>query len=276
MTSKRVVLVTGCSTGIGAHCARRLRDDGWLVFATARKDDDLARLRADGFDAVYLEQTEPASIEAAVDYVLAQTDGRLDAVFNNAGYAQPGTIEDLPIEALREQMDVNFFAYHIMVRKIVPVMRAQGFGRIVHCSSVLGRVVIPLRGAYCASKFALEGLTISLRQELDGSGVFATCIEPGPIPSSIAVNASRYAAKYIDAENSVHHALYKRRLAELASQNPPADGWGSEPVYKALDKALNAKRPKPHYAVTPQTHISFMLDRILPKDLFYRLLKTRA
>ncbi|MEL6436011.1 MAG: SDR family NAD(P)-dependent oxidoreductase [Pseudomonadota bacterium] len=276
MTTKPSVIVTGCSTGIGAHCARRLRDDGWHVVASAREDEDLARLRDEGFEAIFLEHRDPDSIAKFFDQAMVATGGRLDALFNNAGYAQPGAVEDLPIEALREQMEVNFFAYHQLMLLAAPVMRAQGHGRIVNCSSIMGRTCMPWRAAYTASKFALNALTVTLRMELEGTGVYASVIEPGSIPSNIALNGAAYADKYIDLEASPHREKLEKRLANLRSQPAPTDLSGAEPVYNALRKALTARRPKPHYPVTMQAHIGIMMERFLPKDVVYRLLASMA
>lgn len=271
MANKQNIVVTGCSTGIGAHCAQRLKEDGYRVLVSARNDDDLARLKVAGFEAHYLEHRDPASIDAFVDWALAACDGSLHGWFNNAGYAQPGAVEDLPVEALRDQMDVNLFAYqHIMLR-VVPVMRAQGSGRLINCSSVLGRIPIPWRAAYSASKAALNSLTMTLRQELYRSGVHASVIEPGAIPSNIAINSIAYADRWIDAENSVHGERYSKRLEDLRRQSPPEDLSGAEPVYKALRHALTAKRPRAHYPVCRETHLAFMAMRLLPRDLCYRL-----
>lgn len=276
MATRRTILVTGCSSGIGAHCARRLREDGWQVFPTARSDVDLERLRSEGFEALALDYRDPASIEACFDAVMKATGGRLDALFNNGGYAQPGAVEDVPMEALREQFECNVFGYHALTLRAVPVMRAQGHGRIVHNSSILGRLTMPMRGAYNASKHALNGLMVSLRMELEGSGVFVSMIEPGSIPSRIGDNALAYAHKYIDIENSVHRAAYDRRMAELRSSGGDDDGRGAEPVYAVLKKALNAARPAPHYPVTWQAHGALAALRVLPRDLAYRLLTYRA
>jgi NAD(P)-dependent dehydrogenase (short-subunit alcohol dehydrogenase family) len=130
MTSSRTILITGCSSGIGAHCARALKRDGWRVFATARKAEDLAALKADGLEAFYLDYREPASIEALVRDVLAATGGTLDALFNNGGYAQPGAVEDVPMAALREQFETNLFGWHDLTCRIVPIMRKQRHGHI--------------------------------------------------------------------------------------------------------------------------------------------------
>lgn len=267
------VLITGCSTGIGRYCALRLRDDGYRVFATARKAADLERLRGEGMAAaLYLDYREPESIRATFDTVMAETGGSLDALVNNGAYSQPGAVEDLPVAALREQFDANFFGWHELAQMAMPVMRKQGRGRIVHLSSILGLVPAPLRGAYVASKYALEGLMLTSRMELEASGVHVSLIEPGPVPSKIAENALAYARKYIDIEGSVYAKEYARRIAELeaggtADDGGKAAGW----VYRCLRHALNAANPKPHYLVTPQARLGVAAKWLLPAGLFYRL-----
>ena len=212
----RTIIVTGASSGIGAYCARALKRDGWRVFATARKPEDIAALKADGLEAFYLDYREPASIEALVGDVLQRTDGTLSALYNNGAHAQPGAVEDLPIEALREQFEANFFGWHDLTRRIVPVMREQGHGRIVHCSSILGLTPALWRGAYVASKHAVEGLMLTMRMELTGSGIHVSLIEPGPVESRIAPNALPWFERYIDHENSVHREAYQAQLAPHA------------------------------------------------------------
>ncbi len=207
---QRSIIITGCSSGIGACCAEALKSQGWRVFATARKDADIDALRAKGIETHYLDYTQPQSIANLVDGVLRQTAGTLDALFNNGAYAQPGAIEDLPVEALRQQFEANFFGWHDLTRRVVPVMRRQGHGRIVHCSSILGLVPMKWRGAYVASKFALEGLMLAQRMELEGSGIDVSLIEPGPIASRFTYNAASHAEANIDMEASVHRELYQR------------------------------------------------------------------
>ncbi|WP_421856974.1 SDR family NAD(P)-dependent oxidoreductase [Oricola sp.] len=277
MQDKPSILVTGCSSGIGRYCAGRLREDGFRVFATARKDADLAALRSDGFEAHYLDYRESDSVCAAFDAVVEATGGRLDALYNNGAYSQAGAVEDLPTDALREQFEANLFGWHELARLAVPVMRAQGGGRIVHASSVLGLVPAPLRGAYVASKFALEGLVASQRMELYGSGVDVSLLEIGPVPSKIALNAIPYVHKYIDVDGSVHAALYRRRLAQLEAGGTADDGGRAlEQVYSALNRALTARNPKTHYLVTPNTRIAAFGKWLLPADLFYRLVAKRT
>lgn len=241
------------------------------MFATARKADDLARLRDDGFDTHYLDYRETESIRATFDAVMTATNGRLDALFNNGAHAQPGMVEDLPTEALREQFEANVFGWHELTRMTVGAMRTQGHGRIVHCSSILGLVPARLRGAYVASKYALEGLMLTQRMELLGSGIHVSIIEPGPVPSMLAANALAYVEKYIDLENSVHAEAYARRIAELKAGGTGDDGGkGAGQVYDALRHALTAASPKPHYVVTRQAKIAVLGKWLLPSALFYR------
>jgi NAD(P)-dependent dehydrogenase (short-subunit alcohol dehydrogenase family) len=269
----RTILITGCSTGIGSCCARGMKARGWRVFATARKPADIARLKDDGLETVYLDYTEPESISAALEQVLAATDGRLDALFNNGAYAQPGAVEDLPMAALREQFETNFFGWHDLTRQVIPVMRGQGHGRIVHNSSVLGLVAMGFRAAYTASKFALEGYSDTLRIELDGTGIHVATIEPGPIESRMGQTAARAARRHIDIENSIHRDYYRRRIAALEQGKGNTSGQlGPEAVLKVLVHACESARPRTHYYVTRQTHIAAAMRRLLPGRLLHAAL----
>ncbi|CCV05163.1 Short-chain dehydrogenase/reductase SDR [Mesorhizobium metallidurans STM 2683] len=273
----RTVIVTGASSGIGAYCARALKADGWRVFATARKPDDIAALEADGIEAFYLDYREAVSIEALVASVLERTGGRLDALFNNGAYGQPGAVEDLPVAALREQFEANVFGWHDLTRRVMPVMRRQGHGRVVHCSSILGLTPLRFRGAYAASKHAVEGLMLCMHQELQGSGIHVSLIEPGPVTSKIASNGLVWFLKNIDYENSVHRLAYKSQLERLrAGGSTSRLKPGPEVVYAALRHALLSRRPRPHYVVTVPARIGVILKRILPASMLYRLLAKRA
>ena len=268
----RTIIVTGASSGIGAYCARALKRDGWRVFATARRPEDLSALEADGIEALYLDYTEPESIAALVDTVLARTGGTLDALYNNGAYAQAGAVEDLPVEALRAQFETNVFGWHDLTRRVVPVMRKQGHGRIVHCSSILGLMPVKFRGAYSASKHAIEGLMLCLRAELAGSGIEVSLIEPGPIVSRIASNGLPFFERNIDHDTSFHRESYRAQLARLRSGGTKSR-FKLEPdaVYAVLRHALEHPRPRPHYVVTLPAKIGTILKRLLPASLFYRL-----
>lgn len=277
MEELRTIIVTGASSGIGAHCARALKAEGWRVFATARKPEDIAALEADGLEAFYLDYREPKSIAKLVADVLERTGGTLGALFNNGAYSQVGAVEDVPVAALREQFEANFFGWHDLTNRIVPVMRRQGSGRIVNCSSILGITAVKYRGAYAASKHALEGLTLCLRAELQGSGVHVSLIEPGPIRSKIATNALPWFFKNIDHENSVHRKSYDAQLARLTGGGISSRlKLGPEAVHVVLRHALLSPRPRPHYLVTVPAKIGALLKRILPATLFYRVLSSRA
>lgn len=267
------IIVTGCSSGIGAHCARALKGEGWRVFATVRREEDLASLEADGIEALMMDYTRPDTIAALVEIVLARTGGRLDALFNNGAYGQAGAVEDLPVEALRLQFETNVFGWHDLTRRVIPVMRKQGHGRIVQCSSILGIVPYRWRGAYNASKFALEGLSLTLRMELEGSGVHVSLIEPGPIASRFTANALTHIERNIDLENSVHAQEYRRQLQRLRGEGKPARGkLGPEAVHHVLRHALTAKAPRPHYIVTTPARQGALLKKLLPAALFYRII----
>ena len=274
MDDRRTIIVTGCSSGIGAHCARALKADGWRVFATVRKEADLASLGADGIEALMMDYTKPDTIAALVDQVRECTGGRIDALFNNGAYGQAGAVEDLSTDVLREQFETNFFGWHDLTRRIVPIMRAQGHGRIVNCSSILGLLPYRYRGAYTASKYALEGLTITLRMELEGSGIGVSLIEPGPIASRFTANALAKIRENIDLEGSVHAQQYRRQLKRLDGRGPISrHKLGPEAVYDVLTHALTSPRPRPHYLVTTPARQGAFLKRILPATLFYKLMR---
>lgn len=265
MTAK-TVLMTGCSSGIGYAAAHGLRDRGWRVFAACRQQADCDRLIAEGFDSPRLDYTDNDSIHAALAHVLAETGGTLDALYNNGAHGTPGAVEDLPTNALRAIFESNFFGWHELTRAVLPVMRAQGHGRIVQCSSVLGLVTLPWRGAYNASKFALEGLTDTLRIEMRDTPIKIILIEPGPVTSRIRANSIPHFERWIDWENSPRKAQYQKKLLNrlYESSGPDTFELPPEAVVKKLVHALEAPRPRPRYYVTTPTYISGFLRRILP------------
>ncbi|MDQ0325586.1 NAD(P)-dependent dehydrogenase (short-subunit alcohol dehydrogenase family) [Rhodopseudomonas julia] len=275
----RSILITGCSSGIGRHCALGMARRGWRVFATARNEADLAALRGAGarygLEAIYLDYADEASIEAALNSVLAATEGRLDALFNNGAYSQPGALEDLSSAVLRAQFDANFFGWHELTRQVIPVMRRQNTGRIVMNSSVLGLVALGFRGAYNASKFALEGYTDTLRIELAHTGIEVVAIEPGPIESRMTENAVAAFHRNVDIDASVHAAYYRRRLASMEKGGNTFGQLGPEAVLEVLIEACEAPNPATHYAVTRQTRIAAFGRRLLPRRLLHKA-ATRA
>ena len=183
--SEKTILITGCSSGIGYDCAHGLRSAGWRVFASCRRPEDCVRLQKEGFDSPLIDYEQPETIETGLQEVLSATGGTLDALFNNGAYGVPGAVEDLPTDALRAIFEANFFGWHELTRKVIPIMRAQGHGRIIQNSSVLGFVTLPWRGAYNSTKHALNALTATLRIEMVDTGIHVVQIEPGPVTSMI-------------------------------------------------------------------------------------------
>lgn len=269
----RSILVTGASTGIGRAAVETLSRRGWRVFATARRDGDLAELAAlPGVEAIYLDYCDEASVAACAERVLAATGGRLYALYNNGAYGQLGAVEDLPTDVLRAQFQANLFGWHDLTRRLVPAMRRCGRGRIVQCSSVLGIVAMKWRGAYVASKFALEGLTDTLRQELRGSGIEVVTIRPGPIATRFVPNAMARLRATIDLEGSIHSDAYRRRLERLERGGSSRFKLPPSAVVDTLILALERPRPRATYAVTTPTVVMSWARRVLSDTRLSRLL----
>lgn len=270
----RTILITGCSTGIGLAAARKLKGRGWRVFATARKAEDVERLeKAEGFEALRMELSDPASIAAGVAEVLRRTGGTLDALYNNAGFGMIGAVEDVSAELVRRHLDVNVVAVHELSRLVVPVMRNQGHGRIVMCSSALGFVSGPYRAAYCASKFALEALSDALRMEVARDNIHVSIIQPGPIQSQFAATAAATLKDNIDIARSVHRAHYDARIAEIdGGGRNRRFKLGPEAVVDKLIHALESPRPKTRYKVGLPTQGAAILKRVLPDRWLDRIM----
>lgn len=266
MAPPRSILITGSSSGIGLDAARSLQTRGWRVFATCRQEADCERLRAEGLESFRLDYADEASIAEALSTVLERTGGTLDALYNNGAFACPGAAEDLPRGALREIFEVNLFGYHDLTRRVIPVMRAQGHGRIVNCSSVLGLVGMKWRAAYVSTKFALEGLTDVLRIEMQGTGIDVILIEPGPIPTRIRENSIPHFEKWIDWQNSARAEDYRKLLHRLYEPKTGPDRFElpCSAVTAKLIHAIESPRPRPRYYVTNATHLMGLARRILP------------
>lgn len=264
--AQKTILITGCSSGIGYAAAVGLRAAGWRVFAACRRVEDCERLREEGFDSPLIDYEDTDTITSGLAEVLAATGGTLDALFNNGAYGVPGAVEDLPTDALRAIFEANFFGWHALTRQVIPVMRAQGHGRIVQCSSVLGFVTMPWRGAYNATKFALEGLTDTMRIEMRDTPIHVILIEPGPVTSRIRANSIPHFERWIDWEASPRIAQYRDKLRKRLYQDTGPDPFELPPqaVVKKLQHALEEPRPRPRYFVTTPTYIMATLRRILP------------
>jgi len=257
------ILVTGCSSGIGYYCAKALAKKGYRVFATARKSEDVERLQEEGLESIELDLDDSQSIQKAVDEVLKRCDGKLYALFNNGAYGQPGAVEDLSRQTLRSQFETNIFGTQELTNLVLPAMRACKEGRIIQNSSVLGIVSMRYRGAYNASKYALEGLSDTLRLELMGTNIFVSLIEPGPISSNFRKNALAKFIQNIDTKKSAHEKEYEQKLESLKSEDDVPFTLGSDAVFKALLHALESKKPRARYRVTTPTKLFAILKRVL-------------
>lgn len=258
------ILITGCSSGIGLYTAQYLLKEGFQVFATARKAEDVERLKQLGLNSLQLDLNNSVSIKNAVIRIMDQTGGRLYALFNNGAYGLPGAVEDLSREALRAQFETNVFGTFELTNLILPVMRKQGYGRIIQNSSILGFAAMPYRGAYNGSKFAIEGLTDTLRQELHNTNIHISLIEPGPIVSDFRKNAYNAFKTFIDAKNSIHKDNYSSMIERLNKEGPAAPfTLGPEAVCEKVVHALKSKRPQIRYYVTKPTYIMAYLKRLL-------------
>jgi short-subunit dehydrogenase len=273
MNSDKAILITGCSTGIGYATAVSLKNRGYRVICTARKPEDIERLQGEGFECLALDLRDSNSIQQMVVQLKNLTDNQLYAVFNNGAYGQPGAVEDLSREALRTQFETNLFGTHELTNLLIPIMREQGHGRIIYNSSILGFVAMKFRGAYNASKFALEGLADTLRLELKGSGIHIVLIEPGPIISDFRKNAFAQYQAHIDKTTSFHRATYEAMEARLNKEGPAAPfTLPATAVADAVIKALESKSPRYRYPVTFPTHLFAWLKRLLPASWLDRIL----
>lgn len=263
--TKKSILITGCSSGIGLHAALTLDARGYQVFATARSMEDVDKLKEKGLNAFRLDLDDAASIHQALDSVLDETKGRLDYLFNNGAYGQPGALEDLPTQALKQQFETNVFGWHELTKRVLPIMRAQGHGRVIQCSSVLGFVSMAYRGAYNASKYAVEGLTDTLRLEFKDTDIKFILLEPGPINTQFRANALAAFNQHIDMASSIHQAAYEQQILRLSAEDSNAPfALPALAVTKALIHALESKRPKLKYRITVPTKVFAILKRLLP------------
>jgi len=263
--ANKPILITGCSSGIGLCVAQGLSDRGYPVFATARREKDVSKLQSMGLNSLQLDLQSSDSIRSAVEQVLQASGGRLYGLFNNGAYGQPGAVEDLPTDALRQQFETNLFGWHELTRLVLPSMRTHGEGRIIQNSSVLGLVALTYRGAYNASKFALEGLSDTLRLELHGSNIFVSLIEPGPIKSQFRANAFKQWELNIDASRSAHKPAYDAMVERLTKTGPAVPfTLPPEAILEKVVCALESKKPRARYYVTFPTYLLGTLKRLLP------------
>ncbi len=264
---QKSILITGCSSGIGLDAATSLKNSGWRVFATCRQATDCETLQAAGFESFVLDYADSESVRNAAAETLQRTGGTLDALYNNGAYGIPGFTEDIPRDAMRHLFETNLFGPFELINQVLPAMRKQGHGHIINCSSVLGLMAMRYRGPYNASKFAMEGLTDTLRLELHGSGIHAVLIEPGPITTRIRVNSQPHFEKWIDKDASVHSETYKNtiipRLYAPVGGSPDRFELPCSAVTEKIITALNSDNPNPRYYVTKPTYLAGVFKRIL-------------
>lgn len=272
--SARNVLVTGCSTGIGYCVAHGLRARGYRVVATARTPEDMECLRNEGLEVVSLELADPDSVQTCAETFLKLANNSVYAVFHNGAYGQSGALEDISREVLEQQFAVNVFGWHQLTNLLLPAMRAQGAGRIIYNSSVLGIIALPFRGSYNASKFAIEGIADTLRLELYGTGIQVSLVEPGPIESAFRKNSLKAMRAHVDITGSVHSKKYQNAIRRMEKAGPAAPfTLPPEAVLKKVIHALESERPKARYYVTFPTHLFGTLRRLLPTRALDRVLR---
>jgi NAD(P)-dependent dehydrogenase (short-subunit alcohol dehydrogenase family) len=260
----RNVLITGCSSGIGRCAALGLAKRGYRVFAAVRRDEDAAALREAGLKTVVLDLSSSESVRHGAEEVILRTGGHVHALVNNAAYGQPGAVEDLSREALREQFETNVFGTQELTNRILPLMRLHNDGRIVQISSLLGIVCLAYRGAYNASKFALEALTDTLRLELRGTAIRVSIVEPGPITSRFRENAYAAYKRHIRKDESAHRAYYESVERRLGGTKPLPFTLAPEAVLEKIIHAIESPRPRLRYPVTFPSHLFTWLRRLLP------------
>lgn len=272
----KTILITGCSSGIGEASARMLREKGWRVFATCRREEDAERLKSEGFESWRLDYADEENVAAGAAEALSRSGGKLDALFNNGAWALPGPAEDLPREGLRAIFEANLFGPHQLATAVIPAMRAAGGGRIVNCSSVLGMVAAPYRGAYNATKFALEGLTDTLRLELGELGVRAILIEPGPISTPFRRNARPPFERWMKPrrESSAHPQEMWAKVEKRLYKDKEGGRFDLPPeaVAVKLLRALEAENPRARYFVTTPTYAAALFRRFLPGRVLDRIM----
>jgi len=263
---QKTILITGCSSGIGLSAATQLQQKGYRVFATARKESDVQKLKDLGLESLVLDVNDSDSIRRSLNHVLEKTGGTLDALFNNAGYAQPGAVEDLTRDMMRAQFETNVFGAMELTNLVIPVMRQQGHGRIIQNTSILGIITMPYRGAYNASKFALEGFTHTLRQELRHTNIHVSIIAPGPIASRFRQNAYQSYQQTINLQPTRHSAIYQK-MEKFFFNAPESDRRFTLPADAVMTKLLHAlenPHPKVHYYIGMPAQLFAFLRRILP------------
>ena len=259
------ILITGCSSGIGYQCAKQLHEMGYKVIATCRQQADVTRIKSEGITCIQLDLANSQSIELALKRILLETDGKIDALFNNGAFGLPGAVEDLSRQAMEYQFQTNVFGTQELTNAVVKIMRKQGYGKILYNSSILGFAAMQYRGAYNASKFAIEGFADTLRLEIKQDNIQVSLIEPGPILSDFRKNAFEQFKRWISIDDSAHKEKYQAMVSRLETVGPSAPfTLGPEAVTKCVIHALQNNKAKIRYRVTVPTIVFAYLKRMLP------------
>ena len=255
------VVITGCSTGIGLETAIYLKQKNINVYPTAREMVDVDNLKVLGFEnAMQLDVTDTQQIQKVISKIL-EKEKIIDVWFNNAGFGQAGAVEDIRTDVLREQFETNVFGLHECTYQIVPVMRKQGYGKIIQHSSVLGLVSLVGRGAYNASKYAVEGLADTLRLELEDTNIDVVLLNTGPISSDFSKNAVKKLQENVDIENSIYKEKYEQSIKGISKKVPFKED--ADAVARVVYKIILSKKPKPRYYITKATYLLGYLKRVL-------------
>jgi short-subunit dehydrogenase len=264
---KKVALVTGASSGIGRETARLLAEQGFIVYGAARRTDKMQDLKQAGIKLLAMDITDDAALVSGVNTII-QAEGRIDALVNNAGYGSYGSLEDTPMSEARYQFDVNIFGMARLTQLVLPHMRTQRSGRIINISSIGGKLGEPHGAWYHATKYAVEGLSDSLRMELKEFGIDVVIIEPGAIITEWAGIARDHMLKISG------NTAYKDLTLKHAAMFERADKSGSKPVVvaKTIVRAIKASRPKTRYATGGGAKAILFVRRILSDRMFDRLM----
>ncbi|BBN59348.1 SDR family NAD(P)-dependent oxidoreductase [Hydrogenovibrio marinus] len=263
--SNLTIFITGCSTGIGHYTLKTLHAKGYHVIGSCRQEEDVAKIRQMGINCLKLDLADSDSIHHAVDELLTMAEGKIDVLFNNGAFGLPGAVEDLSRDALRYQFETNVFGTQELTNLLVPVMRQNGGGKIIYNSSILGFAAMAYRGAYNASKFAIEGLADTLRLELKKDNIHVSLIEPGPILSEFRANSFKQYQRWIAGKPSAHQDSYDSMIQRLEKEGAAAPfTLGPEAVSDVVERIISANKPKIRYPVTIPTHLFAWLKRILP------------
>jgi len=270
---EKSIFITGCSSGIGLVLAKGLQSRGHRVIASCRSPEDVTRLTDMGLETLQMDVNDSASIQSAFAEIAKRFSGTLDVLINNAGYGQAGALEDISREVMRAQFETNVFGLLEVSNHAIPLMRRQKSGRIINISSLLGIVSLPFRGAYNASKYAVEGISDTLRLELKTAGIEVIAIEPGPVASNFRDSVVDRSLQAIDMKNSAFAQQYRVMLDSYKQKKSDSVLTKSpDAVLKKVVHAIEARRPYPKYAVTLPAHLLMFARRILSTKALSALL----